>query len=139
VRLISEHKDSFIWTNSKRFLVKAMYNDLVVGTGIPFNCCTWKAKIPLKIKKILWCLRKCVILTKDSLAKRRWKGCTCFCSEQETIQHLFFIVQWLNSCGVQLVLHLVLENMQILPIFLVLGLEVFLHKHKNQVLINVVA
>lgn len=36
VRLISGHKDSFIWTSSKcfLFLVKAMYNDLVVGTGI---------------------------------------------------------------------------------------------------------
>jgi hypothetical protein len=43
------------------FLVKAMYNDLVVGTGIPFNCCTWKAKIPLKIKIFPWCLRKGVI------------------------------------------------------------------------------
>jgi hypothetical protein len=31
-------------------------------------------------------------LTKDDLVKRQWKGCTrcCFCSEQETIQHLFF-------------------------------------------------
>jgi hypothetical protein len=35
--------------------------------------------------------------------------------------------------------HLVLENMQILPIFLVLWLRSFFHKHKNQVLINVVA
>jgi hypothetical protein len=34
----------------------------------------------------------CVILTEHNLAKRQWNGCTrcCFCSEQETIQHLFF-------------------------------------------------
>jgi hypothetical protein len=32
------------------------------------------------------------VLTKDNLVKRCWKRCTkcCFCTEQETIQHLFF-------------------------------------------------
>ena len=32
-----------------------------------------------------------VILTKDNLAKRNWKGDTkcCFCSSNETMQHLF--------------------------------------------------
>ena len=36
--------------------------------------------------------KKGVILTKDNLAKRNWKGDTkcCFCSSSETIQHLFF-------------------------------------------------
>ena len=35
---------------------------------------------------------KKVILTKDNLIKRKWRGnkqC-CFCNTQETIQHLFF-------------------------------------------------
>jgi hypothetical protein len=51
-----------------------------------------KAKIPLKIKIFLWYLKNGVVLTKDNLVKRRWQGCTlyCFCTEQETIQHLFF-------------------------------------------------
>jgi hypothetical protein len=33
-----------------------------------------------------------VVLTKDNLAKRQWKGCTqcCFCNKPENIQHLFF-------------------------------------------------
>jgi hypothetical protein len=69
-----------------------MYNDLVVGNAPRLNLVTWKAKIPLKIKIFIWYLWKGVILTKDNLAKRQWKGCTrcCFCSEQETIQHFFF-------------------------------------------------
>jgi hypothetical protein len=89
---LNEHHDSFIWTASRNFSVKNMYNDLVKRNGIHFNCCTWKAKIPLKIKIFLWYLRKGVILTKDNLAKRQWKGCTrcCFCNKQEIAQHLFF-------------------------------------------------
>jgi hypothetical protein len=89
---LGEWTDTFIWTKSKSFSAKAMYNDLVVRNASRLNLITWKAKIPLKIKIFLWYLWKGVILTKDNLAKRQWKGCTrcCFCSEHETIQHLFF-------------------------------------------------
>jgi hypothetical protein len=77
---------------NKKFLVKNMYNDIVLRAGTPVNCWAWKAKIPLKIKIFLWYLKNGVVLTKDNLVKRCWKGCTkcCFCTEQETIQHLFF-------------------------------------------------
>ena len=40
----------------------------------------------------MWYLYKGVILTKDNLARRQWQGdrkC-CFCSSNESIQHLFF-------------------------------------------------
>lgn len=49
-------------------------------------------KVPLKVKIFLWYLRRGVILTKDNLAKRNWKGSKtcCFCHKDETIQHLFF-------------------------------------------------
>jgi hypothetical protein len=52
----------------------------------------WKAKIPLKIKFILWYLKRGVILTKDNLVRRKWMGDSkCkFCGLEETIQHLFF-------------------------------------------------
>ena len=56
------------------------------------NLISWKIKVPLKIKFFLWYLKKGVILTKDNLAKRNWKGdkkC-CFCNNDESIQHLFF-------------------------------------------------
>jgi hypothetical protein len=52
----------------------------------------WKAKIPLKIKIFMWLVSQNVILTKDNLIKRRWKGnSSCaFCSENENGGHLFF-------------------------------------------------
>jgi hypothetical protein len=89
---LNEHRDFFVWNCSKSFSVKALYNDILIRTGNPFNCLTWKAKVPLKIKIFLWYLRKGVILIKDNLAKRHWKGCIrcCFCDENESIQHLFF-------------------------------------------------
>ena len=39
----------------------------------------------------MWFLKKKVLLTKDNLAKRKWKGCTkCpFCGAEETVEHLF--------------------------------------------------
>ena len=45
-----------------------------------------------KIKIFLWYLKKGVILTKDNLLKRKWKGSSscCFCTKEESIQHLFF-------------------------------------------------
>jgi hypothetical protein len=89
---LNDRKDSFIWTANKTFSVKSMYNDIVLREGTPVNCWAWKAKVPLKIKIFLWYLRNGVVLTKDNLVKRHWKGCTncCFCTEHETIQHLFF-------------------------------------------------
>jgi hypothetical protein len=48
-----------------------MYNNLALRSGLPVNCWTWKAKIPLKIKIFLWYLRNGVVLTKDNLVKRK--------------------------------------------------------------------
>jgi hypothetical protein len=52
----------------------------------------WKAKIPLKIKIFLWLVEQNAILTKDNLIKRKWKGnrSWAFCTENETVNHLFF-------------------------------------------------
>ena len=43
----------------------------------------------------MWYLIKAVTLTKDNLARRRWKGSLkyCCCNLNETIQHLFFNCQ----------------------------------------------
>jgi hypothetical protein len=75
---LNDCKDSFIWTANKNFLVKNMYNDIVLRVGTPVNCWAWKAKIPLKIKIFLWYLRNGVVLTEENLVKRQWKGCTKF-------------------------------------------------------------
>ena len=43
-------------------------------------------------QSIFWYLYKGVVLTKNNLARRQWQGdrkC-CFCSSDESIQHLFF-------------------------------------------------
>jgi len=52
----------------------------------------WKARLPLKIKIFLWYLKRGVILTKDNLLKRKWKGDAKYnlCGLVENIQHLFF-------------------------------------------------
>ena len=51
-----------------------------------------ETKIPLKIKIFMWYLKRGVILTKDNLVRWNWNGNKqyCFCSSDETIQHLFF-------------------------------------------------
>jgi hypothetical protein len=69
-----------------------LYNDIILREGARAKCWAWKAKLPLKIKIFMWFLKNGVVLTKDNLVKRRWKGCTkCgFCTQQETIQQLFF-------------------------------------------------
>ena len=89
-----EAGDLFIWKANQRstFSVKAMYRCLMQENSIPDKCTAWKLRVPLKIKVFLWYLKKGVILTKDNLIKRKWKGerkC-CFCNADENIQHLFF-------------------------------------------------
>ncbi|WVZ51651.1 hypothetical protein U9M48_002773 [Paspalum notatum var. saurae] len=69
-----------------------MYKFLVNQMALPLNKFLWKLRLPLKIKIFNWLVHKEVILTKDNLLKRRWKGddrC-CFCDNKETVQHLFF-------------------------------------------------
>jgi hypothetical protein len=89
---LREHRDCFLWTANKAFPVKNLYNDIILREGARAKCWAWKAKFPLKIKIFMRFLQNGVMLTKDNLVKRRWKGCTkCgFCTQQETIQHLFF-------------------------------------------------
>jgi hypothetical protein len=90
---VGDQNDSFVWSLTKHasFTVKSMYSDLMKTDRLPGSCVAWDLNIPLKIKK-LWYLRKGVVLTKDNLAKRNWKGDTkcCFCNSIETIQYLFF-------------------------------------------------
>ena len=52
----------------------------------------WKAKVPLKIKIFIWLVAQGAIMTKDNLCKRKWKeNMSCaFCTDHETVQHIFF-------------------------------------------------
>ena len=52
----------------------------------------WHTRLPLKIQIFLWYFKRGVLLTKDNLSRRNWRGdknCV-FCSNTETIHHLFF-------------------------------------------------
>jgi hypothetical protein len=124
---LNDCKDSFIWTVNKNFSVKNIYNDIVLRAGTPVNCWAWKAKIPLKIKIFLWYLRNGVVLTKDNLVKRQWKGCTkcCFCAEQETIQHLFFDCPMVQLMWGSVCFTFGVKKPEGVEHLFVLGLEVF--------------
>jgi hypothetical protein len=77
---------------NKDYLMYNQCKKLVNQIHLPSNKALWKLKLPLKIKIFMWFLLKGVILTKDNLLKRHWRGdhrC-CFCDNNETIQHMFF-------------------------------------------------
>jgi len=85
--------DSFRWnlTKSGLFTVRSMYLHLI-NTHTPFrHKKIWKIKAPLEIKIFLWYLQKEVVLTKDNLARKNWKGSQkCVgCNLDESIQYLF--------------------------------------------------
>jgi hypothetical protein len=80
------------WEKSGIFSVKSTYKHLCKNDlGANFKK-IWKAKIPLKIKIFMWLVSQDVILTKDNLCKRKWKGNTscAFCPDPENGNHLFF-------------------------------------------------
>ena len=90
---LTQEDDEFTWNLNSIgvFSVKSHYQGLINQNVPNVNKGLWKLKIPLKIKKFLWYLKRGLILTKDNLAKRNWQNnqqC-CLCHETETI-HLFF-------------------------------------------------
>lgn len=91
---LNSSKDVFRWSlhQNGQFSVQTMYKALINNGNMEANRVLWDLKLPLKIKIFMLYLKKGVILTKDNLARRNWNGnknC-CFCSNNETIQHLFF-------------------------------------------------
>ena len=132
---LNDRKDVFTWLLNKGiFSASSMYKDLMKETNSYGHGVVWKLKLPLKIKVFLWYLRRGVILTKDNLGKRNWKGCTrcCLCSSEESIQHLFFNVKWLSSCGTLFVLLLAFILLIVLLTCLVLGGGVSPQSFKKQ-------
>ena len=75
------------------FTTRSVYDMLTSDdTGYSFKS-IWKAKLPLRIKVFLWLLENKVVLTKDNLIRRNWQGdpACYFCSNNESIDHLFFL------------------------------------------------
>ena len=92
--VLNDEEDRLWWNlhQNKSFFVYSMYEALVCNVQVRHDKLIWNLKLPLKIKIFFWYLRRGVVLTKDNLAKRNWNGnkkCV-FCSQDETIQHLFF-------------------------------------------------
>jgi hypothetical protein len=90
---LTEGSDYFEWslTKSGLYTVRSLYHHLI-DTQPPFHHKKiWKMRIPLKIKIFLWFVQRGVILTKDNLARKNWKGSEkCIsCNRNENIQHLF--------------------------------------------------
>jgi hypothetical protein len=77
----------WVLTSSGQFLISSMYMAMIDSDIVPHNIFLWKLKIPLKVKVFLWLLYRKVILTKDNLLKRNWKGAAtcCFYHNNETI------------------------------------------------------
>jgi hypothetical protein len=73
---LQEGNDRFSWNLRKdgTFSVRSMYLHRLDSFAPYCNKGIWKLKIPLKIKVFLWLLNKRLILTKDNLARKNWKG-----------------------------------------------------------------
>ena len=89
-----EGSDHFRWNLHKYgvFTVRSMYLHKI-NQHAPFrHKLIWKLKISLKIKIYFWFLQKRVILIKNNLARKNWKGSLrcCFCNYNESITHLLF-------------------------------------------------
>jgi hypothetical protein len=80
------------WSSIGKFTVHSYYMWLEYG-GIPNFEFTfiWSSKIPLKIKKIFYLLKRNKLLTKENLSHRGWIGNTScpFCGSFESTDHLF--------------------------------------------------
>ena len=74
---LTQGRDVFHWklTTSGSYTVDSMYRALM-HSEVPVNNNKkiWKSKIPLKVKIFMWYLRRGVVLTKDNLARRIWRG-----------------------------------------------------------------
>ena len=92
---LSGSPDQPVWLleSSGKYSVKSFYKLINFG-GIPsvIKNDIWKIKVPPNIHVFLWLVYYNKSLTRDNLAKRRHvEDMSCvFCSEPETIQHLFF-------------------------------------------------
>jgi hypothetical protein len=92
-------------TKSGIFSVKSLYNKLsAVGVDRSFKQ-LWKAKIPLKIKIWLWLIWHNAIATKDNMKKKSGLVVTSasFALMMKASLIYSLLVQWLLTCGVQLV------------------------------------
>ena len=87
-------EDIVFWRleKNRKFSVKSLYNSLTIDDSGPSHNSIWKGKVPQKIKTFIWLMTNNAVLTKDNMIKRKLLGdSNCmFCSQPETVDHLFF-------------------------------------------------
>ena len=88
-------EDALIWQFSTNGIYnsQSLYKIINFRGVIPIHVsAVWSLKIPPRIHFFLWLLSKNKVLARDNLSIRREvEDATClFCSEQETVCHLFF-------------------------------------------------
>jgi hypothetical protein len=68
---LNDLADVFLWNlhQNGQYIVKSLYTLLISNGAVHINKQLWKLKVPLKIKKFMWYMRKEVVLTKDNLAR----------------------------------------------------------------------
>jgi hypothetical protein len=86
---LNDNADAFRWNLHQNglYYVHSLYMALINNGMVETNKIVWKIKIPLKIKIFMWYMQKGVVLMKDNLTRRNWKGnkqC-CFCMKNESI------------------------------------------------------
>jgi len=96
---LSHEEDEFTWNldSTGVFSIKSHYRGLINQNVPNVNKGLWKLKIPLKIKIFLWYLRCGVILTKDNLPKRNYRG-------NQSVFSIMKIKQY-NICFLTAILH----------------------------------
>jgi hypothetical protein len=73
---LTDQRNTFEWSlhHHDQFTVRSMYRTLIMPHITPKRHPISKLRIPLKIKVFMWYLIKNIVLTKDNLAKKQWKG-----------------------------------------------------------------
>ena len=92
---LTDEEDQILWsyTSHGTYSVQSLYAVINCRGVVPmFVHAIWKLVIPPRVHFFLWLLSCNRLLTRDNLKKRRdVSDPTClFCSEQESISHLFF-------------------------------------------------
>lgn len=100
---LSEEEDEMIWqfNCSSNYSSQSLYKIInfrgIKSIHVP---AVWSLKIPPRVHFFLWLVMNNRALTRDNLAKRRKvddESCL-FCSEKETIQHVFFYCVVAKQC-----------------------------------------
>lgn len=92
---LTDEEDQIMWsfTSNGTYSVQSLYAVINCRGVLPvYIYSIWKLMIPRRVEFFLWLLSHNRLLTRDNLSKRRdVSDLTCpFCSEMESITHLFF-------------------------------------------------